>query len=204
MREWESTHQQAQTSCYGGSEPSQPSRGRKRVASPYEERQGDLDSMDEEDDIVIVSHDDEPPLKKRALSMSVMKIDPYSNEASSMSPGASERCSSPIDITEDEGVFISSDPCSSPITPPLTHASASSSSISLVLPAPTTHDHSPYPTSAGPLPGPSAYHSEKAVAALTLAMENGAGGLNDYADVLQVEGSQQLPIDQSAVGDMWD
>ncbi|KAK7694511.1 hypothetical protein QCA50_001697 [Cerrena zonata] len=209
MREWESTHHQAQTyaqtSNYGPSELSQPSRGRKRVAPTYEEQPGDFDSMDEEDDIVIVSHDDcQPPLKKRALSMSVMKGNPYSIGASSISSRASERCSSPIDIIEDEDDFPSSTPCTSPITPALTHASASSSLVSLVLSAPTIHDQSSYLPGAGSFSGPSTPHSERAVAALALAMANGAGGLNDYADVLHLEGQQELPMNQSSIGDMWD
>lgn len=201
-------HHHAQTyalsSGYGSSEP-QPSKGKKRAASLYEEQPGDFDSMDEEDDIVIVSHDDyEPPLKKRALSLSVMNADPYSSDSASFPSRASERCSSPIDIIEDEDNYSSPNPCSSPITPALTHASASSSLVSLALSAPVTHDQSPHAASAGSLPGPSASQSEKAIAALTLAMSNGAGGLNDYSDALHLEGEQHLPMDASLIGDMWD
>ena len=45
--------------------------------------------------------------------------------------------------------------------------------------------------------------SEKAIAALTLVMSNGAGGINDYAAVRSLEASRLASLDESLVGEMW-
>ncbi|CAL1696100.1 unnamed protein product [Somion occarium] len=211
MREWESTRSQPVDL---GSGYSQQTRGRKRVASQDDPSfSTDSDAMeDDEDDILIVSHDDSslgpPPRKKRAVSLGLMDVDPFPDHMSFTSPAESERCHSPssVDVAEGEKHFASSLQGSSPITPPLTHASANSSQVSLPLSAPSLSYSSPptqYPASAGSLPGSTASRSEKAIAAITLAMANGAGGLNDYADVLNFEGGSQPSIDDSLVGDMW-
>ncbi|KIP12599.1 hypothetical protein PHLGIDRAFT_10037 [Phlebiopsis gigantea 11061_1 CR5-6] len=44
--------------------------------------------------------------------------------------------------------------------------------------------------------------SEKAVAALTLVMASGAGGLNDYEAVRALDG-EQSSLDESSIGEMW-
>ncbi|KZT06836.1 uncharacterized protein LAESUDRAFT_743178 [Laetiporus sulphureus 93-53] len=50
----------------------------------------------------------------------------------------------------------------------------------------------------------SASRSEKALAALTLAMANGAGGLNDYAALLRQDESVADPaLDQCQAGELW-
>lgn len=45
--------------------------------------------------------------------------------------------------------------------------------------------------------------SEKAIAALTLVMANGAGGLNDYEAVRTLEEPHIASLDDSHVGEMW-
>jgi hypothetical protein len=48
---------------------------------------------------------------------------------------------------------------------------------------------------------PSSSRSEKAIAALSLAMANGAGGLNDYSALR----AKEIPpiIEDSQVGELW-
>lgn len=49
-----------------------------------------------------------------------------------------------------------------------------------------------------------ASRSEKAIAALTLAMANGAGSLNDYADLQHTQETQAPdPALESSIGEMW-
>lgn len=59
--------------------------------------------------------------------------------------------------------------------------------------------HSPFHLSAGAILN-SASSAEKAIAALTLAMANGAGGLGDYEAVRALNVSS---TDESQVGELW-
>ena len=51
-------------------------------------------------------------------------------------------------------------------------------------------------------PPPTASRSEKAIAALTLAMANGAAGISDYEALRMTEGLATL--DESHAGELWD
>ena len=181
----------------------------------------DSDASDDEDDIQIISGQPAsldtscnrgPPQKKRAFSLSVMDVDypvpfdPYST------PDSSERCSSPVDthFTGVSEVYSDDEEEGGSSPPALTHAytnSASSSLISLPLPPPRIQLHSSHPPSAfsghNTLCVPStASRTEKAIAALSLALANGAGGLNDYESLRATE-SKTSAQDESLVGEMW-
>ncbi|KAJ3488484.1 hypothetical protein NLI96_g2833 [Meripilus lineatus] len=155
-----------------------------------------------------------PPHKKRALSMSVMEVDHTSLDdipSTFVSPESSERCSSPVDPSVSETSAFTSDdespdiPMLGPsfLSPPYTlNNSANSSLMSLPLHPPSlnrSHSHS------GTYHIPStASREEKAIAALTLAMANGAAGINDYSDIRLLEDNAPLTMDQSLVGELWD
>lgn len=84
-------------------------------------------------------------------------------------------------------------------TPALSHTlsnSTNSSLVSLNLPPPIPCD-----SNRSPRPGPVSTRSEKAIAALTLAMANGAGGVVDYQALLAIQATPSL--DNSQVGEMW-
>jgi hypothetical protein len=77
------------------------------------------------------------------------------------------------------------------IPPVLSHTVASSSTSSLLSLSP-------------PSVIPASSLEEKAIAALTLALANGAAGLNDYAAVREALGVSAAPADgASEVGEMW-
>ncbi|TCD67033.1 hypothetical protein EIP91_000653 [Steccherinum ochraceum] len=181
------------------------------------------DESDEDDDIQIVDGDSsssgsspcsrEPPRKKRAFSLSVMDIDYPTPFNSYTTPDSRERCSSPlgtpfvdmatVDSDEDEEECNSSPPA-------LTHAytnSANSSLVSLTLPPPHIAHNSHHPSSTATedstLDVPStASRTENAIAALSLALANGAGGLNDY-EALRVTEDKTSELDESLIGEMW-
>lgn len=145
----------------------------------------------------------------------------------------SEHCSSPIVTSAGASAYSSDDedlyPLEAPprhsgalFTPALTHtytSSTNSSLVSLPLSRPLFQSNDPPPFTSAPFtftmdPRPdskslhlpsSASRSEKAIAALTLAMANGAGGLNDYAALRLAEGaSADTPsIDECQVGELW-
>ena len=123
----------------------------------------------------------------------------------------SSRCTSP-DIDEDDAPALSYTRTNS--------TNSSLVSLPLVLPAPAPHPSAhPYSTSHphsyshpyAPTPahtqsqGAPASPSEKALAALTLVMANGAGGLNDYAAVRAASAAAEGgALDAAHVGEMWD
>ncbi len=175
---------------------------------------------DEDDDIQVVSGDASypgtfvhwgHPNKKRALSMSVMEVDHASIDdlsPSFISPESSERCSSPVDLSISENSFLTSDDeCVDTSvlhpskTPALTSTNTNSATSSLIsLPLPPSRDQSysgAFPISS------TASREEKAIAALTLAMANGAAGLNDYADIRLFEENRISSMDESLIGEMW-
>lgn len=221
MRDWEGSLTALSTS-YSSHARMETPRGRKHYSSNAEfnwtsDMTEDLDE-EEEDDIQIVSGNISspgtlahwgPPHKKRALSMSIMEVEHASTEdlpSTFVSPESSERCSSPVDPSiSDISTFTSDDDEVSSLgrsflTPALTSTnSANSSLISLPLP-PLSRNHN----QSGAFHIPStASREEKAIAALTLAMANGAAGLNDYADIRVFEGNQSSTIDESLIGEMW-
>lgn len=142
----------------------------------------------------------------------------------------SERCSSPVDVSSGFSTF-SSDDEQSPMegdhdlgisrTPALSHTYTNSTNSSIVsLPLSSAHSlpssdatassqsstaftftHNPRPSRQATGVSSSASRSEKAIAALTLAMANGAAGLNDYEPLRAEEGAAAL--DECQVGELW-
>ncbi|RPD63082.1 hypothetical protein L227DRAFT_584712 [Lentinus tigrinus ALCF2SS1-6] len=171
-----------------------------------------------------------PAHKKRALSMSMMDVDIPQIQTLS-SPFAafdgSERSSSPVDrslnpsaySSEDEGhVDMDTDLSSSGIfsTPALSHTYSVSTNSSLVslplshqagesLATPSNSSNTGVPGFTAPLSSPhlpsTASRSEKAIAALTLAMANGAAGINDYEALRMTE--DLTTLDDSHAGELW-
>ncbi|CCM00909.1 uncharacterized protein FIBRA_02955 [Fibroporia radiculosa] len=172
-------------------------------------------AANDDDDVEIVSGDSSglpsfhfrsPSHKKRALSLGMMDVDlpQIAVHPSPVDPSAA--LSAYSDDDDDFSILGSSS--SSP--PTLAHTypnSSNSSAISLPLSHSST---SPYMlsrsftfTSEHRVHVPStASRSEKALAALTLAMANGAGGVNDYA-ALQFAQGQNSVIDECQVGELW-
>ncbi|TBU35108.1 hypothetical protein BD311DRAFT_648774 [Dichomitus squalens] len=167
-----------------------------------------------------------PAHKKRALSLSMMDVDlPEAHTSHSPGLGDSERSSSPLGrfsgpsaySSDDEGHADMDTDLSSDIfsTPALSHtysASTNSSLVSLPLPhqanegsngiiSASASSITIVPGNARPTPPPTASRSEKAIAALTLAMANGAAGISDYEVLRMTE--ELATLDESHAGELW-
>ncbi|TFY53120.1 hypothetical protein EVJ58_g9628 [Rhodofomes roseus] len=183
-------------------------------------------AWDEEDDVEIVSsepasgsahlHNRSSSCKKRAMSLNMMDMDidvpdvdgPLSPALPSAEP--SERCSSPFSAFTGPSVYSSEDdmspveldgatPYSEPNVPRLTLSYTASSNPSVVSLSPSSFAEAT-PAKAGITD--SATRSEKAIAALALAMANGACGLNDYSAIQHTEHTLD-PSDGCQVGELW-
>lgn len=112
-----------------------------------------------------------------------------------LGPDSGDMCSSPTD----ESSCLSSGYASEDDS-----TSSNSSRISLALHHANSviihPEHFGHPAPSAPS---SASPSEKAIAALTLVMANGAGGLNDYEAVRSLEDLHFTSLDDSLVGEMW-
>lgn len=167
--------------------------------------------------------------KPRTMSMSDVEIDMEVAQPSFLggSPPSSASDTWETDTDEEDDIEFSlhsspsiSSSFASIGTPALSHTlgtSANSSLASLPLPPSiTAHAGTEFtgleaPSAEpfrGATPRPRLVHlsssssrSEKAIAALTLALANGAGGVNDYQDLLQLD--PQAVMEESQVGDMW-
>lgn len=204
-------------------------RGRKRSSLVSPRKTTTLSQESDDEEIQIFAGEftgtlftGNPRFKKRALSLD-MDEDSHRGDYSSPVVG-SERCSSPGATCDSSSSVDPSDYDDYPVsdttqplvenffsshthahihpvssTPPLSHMlsdSANSSLHSLRLPPPLASvPLTPRPTA------PSVSRSEKAIAALSLAMANGAGGLNDYEALRTFEGAPAL--DYCQVGEMW-
>ncbi|KAI0639270.1 hypothetical protein C8Q77DRAFT_1045770 [Trametes polyzona] len=187
---------------------------------------------EDEDDIFIVGETSSlpavpsPAQKRRALSAGSMDVDiPEVNVYSSPFAGldGGDRSSSPVArssaySSDDEGhadmdVELASSASGPFSTPALSHTYSTSANSSLVSLPLSAHEnsanggpasHSPVNISSSPLVGvsPPASRSEKAIAALALAMANGAVGISDYEALRAAEGLSSL--DQEHVGELWD
>lgn len=135
----------------------------------------------------------------------------FQRDGSSRSmPSSSERCSSPapssVYASDDETKFSMTDQFtdsglhSQPFTPALSFTTSSNSSSIASLPPPTLGLF-PHILSPRPLTLP-ASRSEKALAALSLAMANGAGSIHDYDALSAVQ--PVSAIEECQVGEMWD
>ena len=163
-----------------------------------------------------------PAHKKRALSLCMMdaNLPVVSSPFAGLGDGdhsvsLADRPSSPSACSsDDEGhADMDTDLSSSGIfsTPALSHTfsiSTNSSLSSLALPTLNESVMSPmFPSSPifgnnrSTPPPPTASRSEKAIAALTLAIASGAAGLSDYEALRMAEGLTTL--DQSHAGELW-
>ncbi|KAF8898597.1 hypothetical protein BD779DRAFT_1464742 [Infundibulicybe gibba] len=220
MRDYE--HLRSRSDVYLKAKEAQK-RGRKRssLIMPLHKTTGLIHESDgEDDDIQIFAgepHDSRHT--KRALSLDVMdqaqdshctEYTPFIEDDQCPSPGAT---SSSSYISDDEMCPITTEIQRSPFyllpqsgeptsfTPALSQTlsnSTNSSLVSLPLPPPLTLP----PMLFGGVDAVTlaSSKSEKAIAALTLALANGAGGLNDYQDIQVME---TAIIDDSQVGEMW-
>lgn len=177
---------------------------------------------EEEDEVLIFSESPKgeetqtwgPPRKKRALSAGVMDFE-------SLDPSVedSERGSSPVDHWEStQSAFASDDDNDSSsvawgLTDSTTSITTNPSSSPMSWSYSSESSTHPFQTSGGissssrnhkalglPL---SASRSEKALAALTLALANGAGGLTDYEPILTAQDDYSSHRDYH-VGELWD
>lgn len=179
-------------------------------------------NSDEEDDVQIVAGNEPPEAcdhriarKKRAISLGMADSNPRTSAI--IEPDRNEGCSwsgttfnsshstytsddESMDLVDDSPLSMSglaSPPAASTMPSSFT-TSANSSPISI-----STHLFGGVPTPSPPQhrsTSLAASRSEKALAALTLAMANGAGGLNDYEAVRALEAPV---IDNSQVGELW-
>jgi hypothetical protein len=177
-------------------------RGRRRspIHSPTPIQMCD-DSGDDADDVQIFAGEPTNTIftsrgKQRAFSVGVAEESMKPHHSAAFAP--SDRCSSP-GATCDSSSSISDDDCfpirqpNPQLSPALSHSlshseSANSSLISLNLPAPFAPN------------AILASRSEKAIAALSLAIANGAGGLDDYEALRRLH---TFSPDNCEVGEMW-
>ncbi|PIL32105.1 hypothetical protein GSI_06811 [Ganoderma sinense ZZ0214-1] len=166
-----------------------------------------------------------PAHKKRAVSLSMMNDNIPVASSPFADLGDGDRTASLIDCSsgpsayssDDEGhADMDTDLSSSGIfsTPALSltySVSTNSSLVSLALPTQDEGVMSPtFPSSTAVVrgnarstpPPPTASRSEKAIAALTLAIASGAAGLSDYEALRMAE--ELITLDESHAGELWD
>ena len=156
------------------------------------------DHFDDEDDIQIVSGDLSSDGKSESCSLAAdseneMDLDLVDDNSCRWPADSSPSGRSGYVSDEDlPALSLSStnSASSSQISFPTYHQS------SLADSSPPSHGAPALPSSCGTSP------SEKAVAALTLVMASGAGGLNDYEAVRALDG-EQSSLDESSIGEMW-
>ncbi|KAI0335392.1 hypothetical protein GY45DRAFT_1351039 [Cubamyces sp. BRFM 1775] len=209
MRDWESTRSRS-------ARPERPSaegrRSWRRLTSYYGTPQATEvvaeQPEDDEDDIFIVG-------EAAAMSLGSMDIDlPDAEVQSFESSDGDERSSSPIEAglsayssEDDELASSASGPFSTPALSHTYSTSTNSSLVSLPLSAQANESCSGVaaasPSAAMPSPSipANASHSEKAIAALALAMASGAVGISDYEALRAAEGLTSL--DESHAGELW-
>ena len=151
--------------------------------------------------------------KKRTISLGIsdpssfMDLDCSKKLASPDVAGSSDRSGyasedDAMDFVAD-GSYPTDTSMSSP-APALSHSfytSTNSSVVSIPSHISGLEDHHITLPSHQICPPPTSSRSEKAIAALTLAMANGAGGLNDYDALRALEPISV--IDDSQVGELW-
>lgn len=180
MRDWESSRPQAPRQTHRLNTPFPPyipPRGREstpRTSSPSEVNSED-DDLDPDDEDDVLILSDEMSSGTRASSL-----------CAASSPKKRPRSFGEMDLDLDLPQTIPT------IPPELSHTAASSSTSSLL-------SLTPPPA----MPSPSS-REEKVIAALTLALANGAAGLNDYSAVREALGvSAPHAEGASEVGEMW-
>jgi hypothetical protein len=178
MRDWESSRPQVSHPNYRLSSPFPsyiPSRGRELSPRTSSTIQAASEDYDDLD-----SDNDDDVLILSDETSSVPRPSPLCG------PGPpKKRARSLGDMDLDSPEMIPT------IPPELSHTVASSSTSSLLSLAP-------------PSVTPPSSREEKAIAALTLALANGAAGLNDYSAVREALGVSAAPADDaSEIGEMW-
>jgi hypothetical protein len=177
MRDWESSRPQVSRLNHHLSSPFPsyiPSRGRELSPRISSPLQGASEDYDPDSD-----NDDDVLILSDAAS-SVTRALPL---CGSSPPKKRARSLGDMDLDSPE--------MTPTIPPELSHTVASSSTSSLLSLAP-------------PSVKPPSSLEEKAIAALTLALANGAAGLNDYGAVREALGVSAAPADgASEVGEMW-
>jgi hypothetical protein len=181
-------------------------RGRKRPQSMAAPRTG---SGEEEEEVLIFSEDarcddSHPPRKKRALSVGLMDLEtshtmefngtlssPIDHWDSLSSDFTSDEETDSVNVGSDNLGTNTTNPSSSPMS---WSYSSDSPSFSLMHSFHENHRNTPSAQAVT--------RSEKALAALALAMANGAG-LNDYQPVLNASSGSSLPNDYQA-GELWE
>ncbi|KII93237.1 hypothetical protein PLICRDRAFT_384194 [Plicaturopsis crispa FD-325 SS-3] len=189
---------------------SAPMRGRKRPAPSCRASRNGAEGDSEDDDGVQIV-DGEPaswsPRKKRALSLGTMDVSAHCIDDAEL---PSDTSATHSDLEDDFAAsramyqfsFAPSPPSASlsfptsDFTPELSYTHSTNSSLSS-LPLPPPRDLARV---LGPQTLPDASRSEKALAALSLAMANGAGGLNDYEALRAVA---PPPTDDYHIGELW-
>jgi hypothetical protein len=179
MRDWESSRPQVSRQPHRLSTPF-PSYGSPRGREFSPRTSSPLEVTSEEDDLDSDIEDDVLILSDETSSVATRASSPYAASPSK------KRARSLGDMDLDY-------PHIPPTVPPgLSHTVASSSTSSLL-------SLSPPPV----MPSPSS-REEKAIAALTLALANGAAGINDYSAVREALGVSATHADgASEVGEMW-
>jgi hypothetical protein len=177
MRDWESSRPQMSRQAHRRSTPF-PSYNFSRGFEFSSRTSSPLEAASEEDDLDSDNEDD------------VLIL---SNETSSVTRASSYAVSPPGKRARSLGDMDLDSPQIPPtILPELSHTIASSSTSSLLSLAPPSI-----------MPPPSS-REEKAIAALTLALANGAAGLNDYSAVRDALGVSATHADgASEAGEMW-
>ena len=180
MRDWESSRfQSSRQNCRP--DTSFPSYVAPRGREPAPRKFNSSEAIPGDDDLYSDNDDDDDDV--------LILSDETSSEARAASPGAvgpsKKRARSLGDMDLDS-------PQVTPTIPPeLSHTVASSSTSSLLSLLP-------------PVMPPPSTREEKVIAALTLALANGAAGINDYSAVREALGaSAALTEGASEVGEMW-
>ncbi|KAF7966947.1 hypothetical protein HWV62_36366 [Athelia sp. TMB] len=215
MRDYESSR--SRTAAYSKAKDSLR-RGRKRQAlRPRRVVHGGEGTDEDDEEVQIYAGEDSlHPRKKRALSLGMMDacivpsgpfmdLDGGERCSSSVFSGPSVFASDNEDLDDDSMDLAGDSPLSLSLAAltsssgPGLASSFSPSSDSSALSF-SSHEFGPMsPTS--PHIVPTSTRSEKAIAALSLAIANGAGGLSDYAALRAME---PIPlIEDSEVGELW-
>jgi hypothetical protein len=214
MRDYEQSR--ARSDAYSKVKDAQK-RGRKRssliAASRKPPIRHDSESGSEDDDIEMISgHLSEAFVSRNARSLGPRSPRPSSPRLSSSDYMDEDRerscsiydCSSDPLINSTQSTFFPTRypdvPTRYPdLTPSLSHSTSSASSSIVSLPLSTLSSN--LPLAAGSFPS-QASRSEKALAALSLAMANGAGSITEDYEALRAL-QPILAIDDAQVGEMW-
>lgn len=203
MRDWEQQHACIHPMLQPESSTSPIPAGSIGIRTPLGWVHPTASHFDDEDDIQIVSGDLASDGGSESCSVAAdSECEMDLDQPDDHSCGVSARYSSPADssfsgrsefISDEDSPALSISSTNTTCSSRISFSSCRRPSLadsSLVCHRPTGHTYNSSP-------------SEKAIAALTLVMASGAGGLNDYEAVRASDG-QQSSLDESLIGEMWD